>query len=127
MNFTLKQISQKLAAGEVSAVELATDYLARIAALNPQLNALVTVDAEKTLAQARAADAARAAGQAVALTGAPIVHKDIFCQQGWKTSCGSKMLDNFVAPYNAGVIERCDAAGLVTLGRAHMDEFAMGS
>lgn len=127
MNFTLKQISQKLAAGEVSAVELATDYLARIAALNPQLNALVTVDAEKTLAQARAADAARAAGQAVALTGAPIVHKDIFCQQGWKTSCGSKMLDNFVAPYNAGVIERCDAAGLVTLGRANMDEFAMGS
>lgn len=127
MNFTLKQISQKLAAGEVSAVELATDYLARIAALNPQLNALVTVDAEKTLAQARAADAARAAGQAGALTGAPIVHKDIFCQQGWKTSCGSKMLDNFVAPYNAGVIERCDAAGLVTLGRANMDEFAMGS
>jgi aspartyl-tRNA(Asn)/glutamyl-tRNA(Gln) amidotransferase subunit A len=127
MNFTLKQISQKLAAGEVSAVELATDYLARIAALNPQLNALVTVDAEKTLAQARAADAARAVGQAGALTGAPIVHKDIFCQQGWKTSCGSKMLDNFIAPYNAGVIERCDAAGFVTLGRANMDEFAMGS
>ena len=68
-----------------------------------------------------------AAGNAHALTGVPIIHKDLFCQQGWKTSCGSKMLDNFVSPYSAHVVEQCQAAGMVTLGRANMDEFAMGS
>lgn len=127
MNHTLKQLSARLAAREISAVELASEYFVRIEALNPQLNAIVTVDREKTLAEAQAADAARAAGQAGALTGVPLVHKDIFCQQGWKTSCGSKMLDNFISPYDAHVIEQCKKAGLVTLGRANMDEFAMGS
>ncbi len=126
-NATLKQLSQQLAAGEVSSVELATHYLDRIEALNPQLNAFITVDRARTLADAAAADAARAAGQAGLLTGVPMVHKDIFCQQGWKTSCGSKMLDNFISPYSAHVVEQCHAAGLVTLGRANMDEFAMGS
>jgi aspartyl-tRNA(Asn)/glutamyl-tRNA(Gln) amidotransferase subunit A len=126
-NATLKQLSQQLAAGAVSSVELATHYLDRIEALNPQLNAFITVDRARTLADAAAADAARAAGNAGLLTGVPMVHKDIFCQQGWKTSCGSKMLDNFISPYNAHVVEQCNAAGLVTLGRANMDEFAMGS
>ena len=124
---TLKQLSQQLAAKEVSSVELATQYLARIEALNPALNALVTVDRAKTLAEAAAADARIAAGNAHGLTGVPIIHKDLFCQQGWKTSCGSKMLDNFVSPYSAHVVEQCQAAGMVTLGRANMDEFAMGS
>jgi aspartyl-tRNA(Asn)/glutamyl-tRNA(Gln) amidotransferase subunit A len=127
INATLKQLSQQLTAGQVSAVELATAYLDRIDALNPALNAFITVDRDKTLAEALAADARRAAGQAGLLTGVPIAHKDIFCQQGWKTSCGSKMLDNFISPYSAHVIEQCQAAGLVTLGRANMDEFAMGS
>lgn len=124
---TLKQLSRQLAAKEVSSLELATQYLDRIEALNPALNALVTVDRAKTLAEAAAADARIAAGNAHALTGVPIIHKDLFCQQGWKTSCGSKMLDNFVSPYSAHVVEQCQAAGLVTLGRANMDEFAMGS
>ncbi|OQS50747.1 Asp-tRNA(Asn)/Glu-tRNA(Gln) amidotransferase subunit GatA [Chromobacterium violaceum] len=124
---TLKQLSQQLAAKQVSSVELASQYLDRIEALNPQLNAIVTVDREKTLAEARAADARLAAGDAHALTGVPLVHKDLFCQQGWKTSCGSRMLDNFVSPYSAHVVEQCAAAGMVTLGRANMDEFAMGS
>ncbi|WP_227106462.1 Asp-tRNA(Asn)/Glu-tRNA(Gln) amidotransferase subunit GatA [Chromobacterium rhizoryzae] len=124
---TLKQLSRQLAAKEVSSLELATQYLDRIEALNPALNALVTVDRAKTLAEAAAADARIAAGNTHALTGVPIIHKDLFCQQGWKTSCGSKMLDNFVSPYSAHVVEQCQAAGMVTLGRANMDEFAMGS
>ncbi|MEO2216922.1 Asp-tRNA(Asn)/Glu-tRNA(Gln) amidotransferase subunit GatA [Chromobacterium vaccinii] len=124
---TLKQLSQQLAAKQVSSVELAGQYLDRIEALNPQLNAIVTTDREKTLAEARAGDARIAAGDAHPLTGVPLLHKDLFCQQGWKTSCGSKMLDNFVSPYSAHVVEQCAAAGMVTLGRANMDEFAMGS
>ena len=126
LNNTLKQLSARLAAKEVSAVELATEYLARIELLNPRLNAFITVDREKTLAEAQTADALRAAGNAGLLTGVPLAHKDIFCQQGWKTSCGSKMLDNFISPYDAHIIEQCRKAGLVTLGRANMDEFAMG-
>ncbi len=124
---TLKQLSQQLAAKQVSSVELASQYLDRIEALNPQLNAVISVDREKTLSEARAADARLAAGSAHALTGVPLLHKDLFCQEGWKTSCGSKMLDNFVSPYSAHVVEQCAAAGMVTLGRANMDEFAMGS
>ncbi|HJU50452.1 MAG TPA: Asp-tRNA(Asn)/Glu-tRNA(Gln) amidotransferase subunit GatA [Pseudogulbenkiania sp.] len=127
INATLKALSQQLAAKAVSSEELAGLYLDRIAALNPALNAFISVDRDKTLAEARAADALRAAGQAGPLAGVPIAHKDIFCQQGWKTSCGSKMLDNFVSPYDAHVVEQCRAAGLVTLGRTNMDEFAMGS
>ncbi|MDN0075023.1 Asp-tRNA(Asn)/Glu-tRNA(Gln) amidotransferase subunit GatA [Crenobacter sp. SG2303] len=127
INATLKELSAALAAKSVSSAELAGQFLDRIAALNPTLNAFITVDPEKTLAEAAAADAARAAGQAGLLTGVPLAIKDIFCQQGWKTSCGSKMLDNFIAPYDAHVIERVRAAGLVTIGRTNMDEFAMGS
>ncbi|WP_035060303.1 Asp-tRNA(Asn)/Glu-tRNA(Gln) amidotransferase subunit GatA [Andreprevotia chitinilytica] len=123
---TIKQLSDLLAAGKTSAVELAQDYLAKIDTLNPKLNAFVTVDADKTLAEARAADVLRAAGNAP-LAGVPFGHKDIFCAEGWKTTCGSKMLDNFVSPYDSTVVAKMKAAGLVTLGRLNMDEFAMGS
>ncbi|NCS65799.1 MAG: Asp-tRNA(Asn)/Glu-tRNA(Gln) amidotransferase GatCAB subunit A [Hydrogenophilales bacterium CG03_land_8_20_14_0_80_62_28] len=124
---TIKSIATLLAEGKISSVELCQDYLARIAAHNPNLNAFVTVDAERTLAEARAADARRAAGQANLLTGVPIAHKDIFCAEGWLTTCGSKMLANFVSPYDAHVISQFKAAGMPTLGKTNMDEFAMGS
>ena len=124
---TVKQLSARLAAGEVSAVELAQDYLAKIQAANPALNAFVELNEAQTLIEARAADALRAEGRAGPLTGVPIAHKDIFCQTGWHARCGSKMLDNFIAPYNADVITLCNNAGLVMLGKTNMDEFAMGS
>ncbi len=124
---SLKQLAGQLATGKASSVELCQDYLARIQARNPDLNAFITVDAERTLAEARAADALRAAGNAGPLTGVPIAHKDIFCAEGWLTTCGSKMLYNFVSPYDAHVIEQFKKAGMPTLGKTNMDEFAMGS
>ena len=127
INDSLTELSRQLADKAVSAEELAGRYLDRIEALNPALNAFITVDRDKTLAEARDADARRARGEAGPLTGVPLAHKDIFCQQGWRTSCGSRMLDNFVSPYDATVVARCKAAGMVTLGRTNMDEFAMGS
>ena len=127
INDSLTALSRQLADKAVSAEELAGRYLDRIEALNPALNAFITVDRDKTLAEARDADARRARGEAGPLTGVPLAHKDIFCQQGWRTSCGSRMLDNFVSPYDATVVARCKAAGMVTLGRTNMDEFAMGS
>ena len=126
-NATLKELSAQLAAKACSSVELAQDFINKINKLNKDLGCYVTVDAARTLAQAQAADARRAAGDAGALTGVPLAHKDIFCAKGWRTTCGSKMLANFVAPYDAHVVERCDAAGMVTLGKTNMDEFAMGS
>jgi len=127
MNYTLKQLSDALAAGQMSSRELTRDYLARIDALNPQLNAFITVDHDGALAAAAAADAARAAGQAGALTGVPFAHKDVFVTEGLLTTCGSKMLGNFVGPYDAHVVSQCRQAGLVMLGKTNMDEFAMGS
>ncbi len=124
---TLKSLSASLSEGTVSSLELCQDYLARIQTLNVSLNAFITVDADKTLAEARAADALRAAGQGGLLTGVPIAHKDIFCAEGWLTTCGSKMLSNFVSPYDAHVIEQFKAAGMPCLGKTNMDEFAMGS
>ena len=125
---SLKEIAAALAERRLSSVELTEHYLERIARLNPTLNAFITVDAEKSLAAARAADARRAAGQAGPLTGIPIAQKDIFCARGWRTTCGSKMLENFVAPYDATVIEKLEGeAGMVPLGKVNMDEFAMGS
>ncbi len=124
---SLRILSDLLAEKKVSSVELCQDYLARIAAINPRLNAFITVDPERTLAEARAADACRAAGDAGPLTGVPIAHKDIFCAEGWRTTCGSKMLADFISPYDAHVISRCKAAGMPTLGKTNMDEFAMGS
>jgi aspartyl-tRNA(Asn)/glutamyl-tRNA(Gln) amidotransferase subunit A len=125
---SLKELSQALAAREISSVELSTLFLDRIAQLNPDINAFVTVDREKTLAMARAADTRLAAGTAGPLTGIPIAQKDIFCAEGWTTTCGSKMLANFVSPYDATVIDKMHRqAGMVSLGKTNMDEFAMGS
>ncbi|MFN4326897.1 MAG: Asp-tRNA(Asn)/Glu-tRNA(Gln) amidotransferase subunit GatA [Azonexus sp.] len=125
---SLKDLSQALAARQISSVELSTLFLDRIERLNPEINAFVTVDREKTLAMARAADARIAAGAAGPLTGIPVAQKDIFCAEGWTTTCGSKMLANFVSPYDATVIRKMHAeAGLVSLGKTNMDEFAMGS
>ena len=125
---SLRQLSQALAAKRISSVELTRLFLDRIERLNPALNAFVTVDPEKSLNSARAADARIAAGAAGPLTGIPIAQKDIFCAEGWRTTCGSKMLANFVSPYDATVIRKMEAeAGLVSLGKTNMDEFAMGS
>ena len=124
---SLKELGAALAARQVSSVELAQLFLERIQRLNPTLNAFITVDPEKTLDMARAADVRLAAGNAGPLTGIPLAHKDIFCAEGWLTTCGSKMLANFVSPYDAYVVDRLNAAGMVTLGKCNMDEFAMGS
>lgn len=124
---TVAALSRSLAKGEFSSVELTHDYLNRIAQHNKGLNAFITVTAELALAQATQADALRARGQHGPLTGIPIAHKDIFCIADVRTTCGSKMLANFIAPYNATVVERLNAAGTVTLGKTNMDEFAMGS
>ena len=124
---TLTELAADLAARRVSATELAKHFLARIERFAGGLNAFVTVTAEQALAQAAAADKRRAQGHATPLTGIPIAHKDIFCTAGVKTSCGSRMLDNFVAPYDATVVERLEQVGAVMLGKTNMDEFAMGS
>ena len=126
-NASLKQLSDQLAGKKISSTELTTEFLKRIKTLNPEYNAFITVNEDMSLAQARAADAMIAAGKASPLTGIPIAQKDIFCAKGWLTTCGSKMLSNFVSPYDAGVIERFNQAGAVNIGKTNMDEFAMGS
>ncbi len=127
INASLKALSAQLHNKSISSVELTQTFLDRIETHNPALNAYITVDAEKSLAQAKAADAQLASGNAGPLTGIPIAQKDIFCASGWKTTCGSKMLENFTAPYDAHVITQFDQAGAVNLGKTNMDEFAMGS
>ncbi|MGY8818925.1 MAG: Asp-tRNA(Asn)/Glu-tRNA(Gln) amidotransferase subunit GatA [Pseudomonadales bacterium] len=124
---TLAEIARALTDKQFSAEELTRSLLARIQQLDPQLNSFITVTEEQALDQAKAADARRANGENGALLGAPIGHKDLFCTQGIRTSCGSKILDNFQAPYDATVVERLSAAGAVSLGKLNMDEFAMGS
>jgi aspartyl-tRNA(Asn)/glutamyl-tRNA(Gln) amidotransferase subunit A len=126
-NKTLAELSAALQQGDVSSEELTKHYLQRIQSLDGKLNALITVTEEQALTQARQADALRKAGNAGPMTGLPMIHKDIFCTDGVKTTCGSKMLDNFIAPYDATVVAKCKAAGMVMLGKANMDEFAMGS
>ncbi len=123
----LAPLSRALANGEFSSVELTQAYLQQIAKENSDLNAYVTVCEELALAQARAADEVRSQGNAGPMTGIPIAHKDLFCTKGIRTACGSKMLDNFIAPYDATVVENFIKAGTVTLGKTNMDEFAMGS
>ena len=127
INATIKQLATQLAAKKISSVELTQLYLDRIAALNPEFNAYITVNPDMSLAQAREADAMLASGNAQTLTGIPIAQKDIFCAKGWRTTCGSKMLHNFVSPYDAHVISQFNNAGAVNLGKTNMDEFAMGS
>jgi len=127
INATLAELSQALRARRVSSVELTELFLQRAQGANPALNAFITLDPARSLADAAAADRRIGAGQAGPLTGIPIAHKDIFCAKDWLTSCGSRMLSNFVAPYDAHVIERLREAGAVSLGKTNMDEFAMGS
>ncbi len=124
---TLTELATGLEAGEFTSLELTAALLERIAAHNETLNAFITITADEALAAAARADEARAAGTGGTLNGLPIVHKDIFCTRGVKTSCGSKMLDNFISPYDATVVEKLAAAGAVVLGKTNMDEFAMGS
>ncbi len=124
---TLRELADALHNREFSSIELTRHYLERIARHNPQLNAYITLTEEQALTQAAAADRRIAAGEAQPLTGIPLAQKDIFCTAGVRTSCGSKMLDRFIAPYDASVIERCNQAGAVMLGKTNMDEFAMGS
>ncbi|MBK1617171.1 Asp-tRNA(Asn)/Glu-tRNA(Gln) amidotransferase GatCAB subunit A [Lamprobacter modestohalophilus] len=124
---SMSALGAALRARAISARELTEQYLKRIEQLNAKINAYITVTAEQALAAAERADQQLAAGTAGPLTGIPIAHKDIFCTNGVKTSCGSRMLDNFVAPYNATVVERLQAAGMPMLGKTNMDEFAMGS
>ena len=127
LNSSLQQLSVALRSKKVSSVELTQLYLDRIAALNPELNAYITVNPDMSLAQARAADERIAKGEASPLAGIPIAQKDIFCAKGWLTTCGSKMLHNFISPYDAHVIEQFNRAGAINLGKTNMDEFAMGS
>ena len=127
INASLKELSAALAAKSISSVELTSLFLERSERFNPRLNAYITLDREQTLAMARAADARLAAGEHSPLLGIPLAYKDIFCMQGWLTTCGSKMLSNFVSPYDAHVVGQFKRAGMVTLGKCNMDEFAMGS
>jgi len=131
LNASLKELSGALAAKRISAVELTGLCLDRVRALNGRLNAFITVDEERALQDARAADARRAGGvgarAAGPLAGIPVAHKDIFCTRGLRTTCGSRMLADFISPYDAHVVERLAAAGMVLLGKTNMDEFAMGS
>lgn len=126
-NDSLKQLSDQLSAKKISSTELTTEFLQRIKQFNSEYNAFITINEDMSLAQAQIADKMIAAGQAGPLTGIPIAQKDIFCAKGWLTTCGSKMLANFVSPYDAGVIERFNQAGAVNIGKTNMDEFAMGS
>jgi len=126
-NKSLTELATGLQAREFSSEELTSSLLARLEEKNANLNAFVTITREQAMEQARAADAKIASGDAGPLTGIAIAQKDIFCTKGVKTSCGSKMLDNFISPYDAHVVENCNKAGLVMLGKTNMDEFAMGS
>jgi len=124
----LSELSAALSARELSSRELTESFLHRIESVNPELNALITTDPEKSLAAADLADRRIGAGKAGPLTGIPVVYKDLFCAQGWRTTCASKMLADFVSPYDATVVHKLEQeAGMVPLGKANMDEFAMGS
>lgn len=127
LNASLVDLATALATRTISSLELTELFLARIQALNPTLNALITVDEAGARAAAKAADTRIAQGTATPLTGIPMAHKDLFCTKGLPTTCGSKMLANFVSPYDAHVVSQLKAAGMVSLGKTNMDEFAMGS
>ncbi|MBX3695498.1 MAG: Asp-tRNA(Asn)/Glu-tRNA(Gln) amidotransferase subunit GatA [Steroidobacteraceae bacterium] len=124
---TLAELADGLAKREFSSVELTRHLLGRLEAAQPRLNAMISITGEAALAAAAQADGALAAGKAGPLTGLPIVHKDIFCTEGVRTTCGSRMLGNFISPYDATPVAKLKAAGTVLLGKSNMDEFAMGS
>jgi aspartyl-tRNA(Asn)/glutamyl-tRNA(Gln) amidotransferase subunit A len=126
-NLSIGELADRLSKRQISSAELTRHFLGRIERLNPALNAMITLTAERALADAAAADARLGRGERGPLLGIPLIHKDIFCTAGVKTSCGSRMLDNFVSPYDAHVVARLKAAGSVMLGKSNMDEFAMGS
>src|SRR5580692_4791319 len=126
-NLSIGELADRLGKRQISSAELTQHFLGRIERLNPALNAMITLTAESALADAAAADRRLAQGERGPLLGIPLIHKDIFCTDGVKTSCGSRMLDNFIAPYDATVVARFKAAGTVMLGKSNMDEFAMGS
>ncbi|MDD4906930.1 MAG: amidase family protein, partial [Methylobacter tundripaludum] len=125
-NKTIAELAKGLRSGEFSSVELTTAFLSRIKQ-HSSLNSYITVTEDLALQAAEAADARLAKGDAELLTGIPVAQKDIFCTEGVKTTCGSKILDNFIAPYNATVVDKFNNAGAVMLGKLNMDEFAMGS
>ena len=127
MNKTLTELAAGLRAREFSSVELTRALLGRIEAAQSTLNAVISITQDTAFAQAAAADRELADGRAGPLTGVPILHKDIFCTEGVRTTCGSRMLDNFIAPYDATVVAKLKSAGTVMLGKTNMDEFAMGS
>ncbi|MEA3194202.1 MAG: aspartyl-tRNA(Asn)/glutamyl-tRNA(Gln) amidotransferase subunit [Betaproteobacteria bacterium] len=127
LNSTLLELAGALEAKKVSSVDLTRQFLDRIAVLNGPLNAFITVNGPGALEAAKKADARRAKGDAHPLTGIPIAVKDIYCTKGQRTTCGSRMLENFVSPYDAHVVEAFERAGAVLLGKCNMDEFAMGS
>ena len=124
---SIREMTEGLKSAQFSSRELTQHYLKRIEKIDAKVQSYITVTAEQALAQADAADAVLKSAQVTALTGIPLAHKDIFCTQGIKTTAGSKMLDNFISPYDATVVAKTKAAGLVTLGKVNMDEFAMGS
>ena len=124
---TLTELKAGLQAGDFSSRELTEHFLARIKQHDGKLNSFISVTEAQALQQADAADQAIAAGDHRLLTGLPIAHKDIFCTEGVRTSCGSRMLDNFIAPYTATAVEKMAQQGAVMLGKTNMDEFAMGS
>lgn len=126
-NKTVKELSNGLAAGEFSSVEITQMYLNRIKKLDGKINSFISITEESALKEAQAADTLIANGQANVWTGIPLAHKDIFCTQGIKTTCGSKMLDSFISPYDATLVSNFKHAGAVCLGKTNMDEFAMGS
>jgi aspartyl-tRNA(Asn)/glutamyl-tRNA(Gln) amidotransferase subunit A len=126
-NKSLAELSAMLQAGDVSSIELTENYLARIKQYDATLNTFITVVEDQAMQQASEADKALKNRAASPLTGVPIAHKDIFCTRGIRTSCGSKMLDNFISPYDATVVRKFKQAGAITLGKTNMDEFAMGS
>ena len=126
-NLSLKELSEGLKQKKFSSLELTKFFLNRLDLHNSSINAFITIDKDKSLAMAKRADEIIKEGNQDYLTGIPIAQKDIFCAEGWKTSCGSKMLDNFIAPYDSTVISKFNAAGAVNLGKTNMDEFAMGS
>jgi len=124
---TVSELARALSTGSVSSVELTQAFIDRITSIDTQLNSYITVDEEAALRQARQADDARSRGTDTLLLGIPIAHKDLFCTQGTKTTCGSKMLKDFVSPYDATVVARLKDSGAVTLGKTNCDELAMGS